>query len=112
MATQTKDYGKALRDAREAHHESIEDVGVDAKRALDRRRGVSSENLRRMETGVIPEAKADEWFVVYLCDRWNLDIEEVSPIIAAKLRGQRDVLVRLLRWIDDLARQGHLARAS
>lgn len=106
MEQSNEDYGQRLRDLREGLGLSLEEVGVDAKRALGRRRGVSSENLRRMETGDIPEDKADPIFVGWLCERYDeVPVREVSALISDKLGEQRDLLVRLNRWIEGHAGQ-------
>lgn len=88
----TKPAGERLKEARDAHGDTLDDAAQAVKTLL--RRKCSRETIRRYEAGLSPETSWDAEIIAALAERWDKRVADLPPIAAERLDALHDVLIR------------------
>lgn len=91
-------YGSRLRAARELAGLTQQDVVFAARQALPRPMWISQTKLQRIESGEVPEEKADTFLLLFLADLYGTDLATISTAVAEDVKMVADLVKRQTGW--------------
>lgn len=91
--TPPTEFAKRMRDARMAAGLRLDEASVDARRVLGTDWGPSRETIRRYESGLISEDRADPLVVTALAEIYGVSVGQLSWKVAQ----QTDFILNLVR---------------
>jgi transcriptional regulator with XRE-family HTH domain len=90
-------FGQKLRDARKAKGMSQKDAEFELRSLLEEPMWIDQSKISRFENGSIGEGQADPYAVEWLCAIYGVEVEDVSGLIAKRLRKARNELAKKRR---------------
>lgn len=94
----TTTYGSRLRAARESADLTQQDVVFAVRQALPRPMWISQSKLQRIESGDIPEQKADTFLLLFLADLYGASLADISEVVAEDVKKVADLVKRQSGW--------------
>lgn len=91
-------YGTRLRTARENAGLTQQDVVFAVRQSMPRPMWISQTKLQRIESGLIPEEKADTFLLLFLSDLYGTSLADISTAVAEDVKMVADLVKRQTGW--------------